>query len=84
MQVLCKPTDASADIYCPVCKKGFDLFWERTSRSHRADLMPMIEQVLREQHDGPEGSTHPEAAFNVPSWAGQPQFSAAALLGGAY
>jgi hypothetical protein len=84
MQVLCKPTDSTADIYCPVCEKGYNLFWERTSRSRRAELMPAVLQALREQHDGPVGSTHSELAFNVPTWAGQPEFSAAALLGGAY
>jgi hypothetical protein len=26
---------------------------------------------------------HPEAPFTVPSWSGAPQFSGAALLGGA-
>ena len=84
MQVLCKPSDVTPDILCSICGKGFELFWERTSRSHRAELIPLIQQALRDHHDGPEGSTHPEAAFNIPSWAGQPQFSAAALLGGAY
>jgi len=84
MQVLCKSTDTPADIYCSICNKGFNLFWERTWQSHRADLIPLIQQVLHDHHNGPEGSTHPEADFNVPSWAGQPQFSAAALLGGAY
>jgi len=84
MQVLCKPTTASADIYCPVCKKGYNLFWERTSSARREELMPIIQQALRDQHDGSEGTAHPDAAFNIPNWSGQPEFSAAALLGGAY
>lgn len=83
MQVLCKPTNASPDIKCPVCGQGFLLYWERSSRDQQDDTLPNILQVLREHHNRLDFTTHPGSPFNIPSWSGLPQFSAAALLGGA-
>ncbi|WP_263366853.1 hypothetical protein [Edaphobacter bradus] len=80
MQVLCKPSDSSADLYCPICGRGFLLYWERSSRDQQEVTLPEIQQTVRDHHSG---DGHPEAAFNIPSWPGLPQFSAAALLGGA-
>ena len=87
MQVLCKPSDSSnspADVYCPICGRGFLLYWERSSRDQQAITLPEILEALRSHHTGAATNTpHPESAFNIPSWSGLPQFSAAALLGGA-
>lgn len=83
MQVLCKPCESSADLQCPICGRGFQLYWERTSREQQLDALREIQQTLRDHHTCPAG-THPDSAFTIPPWSGQPQFSAAALLGGAF
>ncbi len=83
MQVLCKPSDETPDLRCPVCNKGFLLYWERSSHEQRLAALPDIRQALREHHEDLNFLTHPGPAFNIPSWSGLPQFSAAALLGGA-
>ncbi|WP_260703040.1 hypothetical protein [Edaphobacter flagellatus] len=86
MQVLCTPSDATADVQCPVCHQGFRLFWERRDLADQQATLPKILNELREQHEdlAADAAPHPAAPFNIPSWAGQPQFSGAALLGGAY
>jgi hypothetical protein len=84
MQALCTPTDNSADVKCPVCSKGFRLFWERNSKNDQLAAIPAIVKQLRAHHDQAQNAAHPETAFNVPSWSGMPQFSGAALLGGAF
>lgn len=83
MQALCKLTDNSPDILCPVCGKGFRLYWERSSYVHQQAALPEIQQALRDHHKENPFAQHPQVPFNVPSWSGLPQFSAAALLGGA-
>ncbi|HMF54454.1 MAG TPA: hypothetical protein VK593_08900 [Edaphobacter sp.] len=83
MQALCKASDHSPDVTCPICGKGFHIYWERTSRTQQDAALPAIQLALREHHDHPETATHPSLPFTVPSWSGLPQFSAAALLGGA-
>jgi hypothetical protein len=86
MQVLCKPSDSVIDIdlYCPVCGRGFQLYWERTDRLQREQTLTEVREALREQHTSSSTcSAHPESAFNIPGWSGLPQFSAAAILGGA-
>lgn len=83
MQVLCKPSDKSPDVSCPVCGKGFRLYWERSSSVQQTATLPKIHEALREHHDVADSPCHPEKDFNIPSWSGLPQFSAAALLGGA-
>jgi hypothetical protein len=67
-----------------VCGKGFHIYWERTSRDQQFATLPSIQQALREHHDDPQTAAHPNIPFTVPNWSGLPQFSAAALLGGAY
>ncbi|MBS1799935.1 MAG: hypothetical protein JSS95_08940 [Acidobacteria bacterium] len=84
MQALCSPTEIAPDVKCPVCKKGFRLFWERTDRHDQLAALPEILKALREHHLEDAAPHHPETPFNVPSWPGLPQFSGAALLGGAY
>ena len=84
MQVLCKLSDSSSDVNCPVCGQGFLLYWERSCRIRQEDARHSIRQALQEHHDDlTNAGAHPQAAFNIPSWSGSPQFSAAALLGGA-
>ncbi|HMG02067.1 MAG TPA: hypothetical protein VK596_02985 [Edaphobacter sp.] len=85
MQALCTPTETTPDIYCPVCRKGFRLFWERRSeRDQQAALPGIIEQLRAHHEDTGAENLHPKTAFNIPAWSGLPQFSGAALLGGAY
>ncbi|HMH14316.1 MAG TPA: hypothetical protein VK578_14535 [Edaphobacter sp.] len=86
MQVLCKPSNSStrSDVHCPVCNQGFLLYWERSCPNQQKDTRHSIQQALHDHHlDTTDTAAHPEAAFNIPSWSGSPQFSAAALLGGA-
>jgi len=83
MQVLCKPSQDRCDVECPVCGQGFVLYWERSSVAQQEGARPEIQQALREHHAAGRGPAHPDTPFNIPSWAGLPQFSAAALLGGA-
>lgn len=83
MQVLCTPSESSPDIYCPICFKGFRLFWERTDQAAQQERLPDVYDELRDHHEGSPFVAHPEAAFNVPEWSGLPQYSGAALLGGA-
>ena len=82
MQVLCAPSETSPDIYCPVCSKGFRLFWERTSIADRQAMLPDISSELRQHHADLAPVAHPETPFTIPAWSGLPQFSGAALLGG--
>jgi len=83
MQVLCAPNESSPDIYCPICFKGFRLYWERTDRDAQREHLSDVYDELREHHEGSPLVAHPEDGFNVPDWSGQPQYSGAALLGGA-
>ncbi len=83
MQVLCHPSDTNSDILCPVCKQGFRLFWERNDIELQEAALPGIFDELREHHSQNADAPHPETPFNIPTWSGLPQFSAAALLGGA-
>src|ERR1700731_1426747 len=36
MQVVCKPSQTSSDVLCPVCGEGFLLYWERTCRNEQS------------------------------------------------
>ena len=82
MQVLCAASEDSPDIKCPVCQKGFRLYWERPHTCEQRAQLPDIFRALREHHL--RSNDHPSASFNIPNWAGLPQFSGAALLGGAW
>jgi hypothetical protein len=82
MQALCQPTDHTADVHCPVCDKGFRLFWERTSKDDQKAALPNVLKQLRAHHE--KGESHPDSSFNIPDWGGNPEFSGAALLGGAF
>ena len=85
MQVLCKATNATADVCCEVCGQGFLVFWTRTSAEERDKRRQEVLDELRAQHvDGVStAAAHPAGGFNLPEWDGDPSVSAAALLGNA-
>jgi hypothetical protein len=83
MQVLLRKSTTRQDILCPACNQSFRVYWERTSPAERQTMRAIVEAELRHQHAAdPTSSAHPEIPFNLPDWAGPPQFSGAALLGG--
>lgn len=82
MQVLCKGTNGNSEVQCCVCGQGFVMFWERQSRTERAEAVHEIQETLRNHHrnhPGPEA--HPSGGFLVPEWNGPIAYSAAAMLG---
>ena len=84
MQVLCKSSNETADTCCSVCGQGFALYWERQTRSERAQALREIDKELRKHHynqAGPEA--HPTRVVLVPEWKGHVAFSGAAILGNA-
>jgi hypothetical protein len=84
MQVLCKSTNGHSEICCSLCGQGFALYWERQSKTERAQALREIEKALRShhlKHAGPEA--HPTRGFLVPEWTGPVAFSGAAVLGNA-
>ena len=84
MQVLCKASNTASDIRCSICGQGFLVYFTRTSPQERDQRRSEIQLALREHHlTSNHLSAHPLEAFNLPAWSGAPQFSAAALLGGA-
>ena len=84
MQVLCKASATAGDVQCNVCGQGFLVYWTRTSPEERAEGLQSILDALQAQHHGADTSNaHPQVAFNLPAWAGDPRFSAAALIGNA-
>ena len=85
MQVLLRKSDESDDLRCDMCGQGFRVYWERRSAAEEEQARTMIQEELRQQHSVSSvlsAAVHPDSPFNVPSWAGAPQFSGAALLGG--
>ena len=77
-------TDENGEIVCSVCGQQYKLYFERPSHADREQAMAMVEQALTKHHLTDEGPTaHPQKLFNVPEWSGPPEWSAAALLGGA-
>ena len=84
MQVLCKASNTGSDVRCNICGQGFLVYFTRTSVQERAQRRSEIQQALRDHHMSSDHSTaHPTQGFNLPAWSGEPQYSAAALLGGA-
>jgi hypothetical protein len=84
MQVLCKTSSEHAETSCSVCGQGFALYWERQTKTERAQALKEIEKTLRSHHynqSGPEA--HPTRGFLVPEWKGPVAFSGAAILGNA-
>jgi hypothetical protein len=82
MQVLCKSTDGNAETHCCICGQGFVMFWERQSRSERAEALREIQQALRSHHHDKAGpDAHPSTGFLVPEWSGPIAASGAAILG---
>ena len=84
MQVLCVPTEECGECVCAICGKQYKLYFERPSREDREQAIAQVLRTLARQHGEDEGrAAHPQKPFNVPEWSGRPEWSAAALLGGA-
>ena len=84
MQVLCKSSNEQPDTCCSVCGQGFVLFWERPTKTERAQALREVEKTIRSHHynqAGPEA--HPNRGFVVPEWKGRVAVSGAAILGNA-
>lgn len=82
MQVLCKGTKGNAEMHCCVCGQGFVMFWERQSRSERAEALKEIQKTLRNQHRNQRGpEAHPTGGFVVPEWNSSVSASRASILG---
>ena len=84
MQVLCKASNTGSDVRCSICGQGFLVYFTRTSAQERTERRREIQHALRNHHKASSHATaHPTSGFNLPEWTGNPQYSAAALLGGA-
>jgi hypothetical protein len=84
MQVLCKSSELAIETQCKVCGLGFALFWERQTRTERAEAMRQVDKALRLHHrDGLGPHVHPVKGFLVPEWDGPVAYSSAAILGSA-
>jgi hypothetical protein len=87
MQILLRKSETRHDLQCTICNQGFRLYWERPSQAERETMRAIIAAELRRHHDAEHANdktsaAHPSTPFNLPEWAGAPQFSGAALLGG--
>jgi hypothetical protein len=81
MQVLCQSTDGNAETNCCICGQGFVMFWERQSRSERAEAVCEIQRTLRSHHRGKSGhEAHPAGGFLVPELNGAVAASGVAVL----
>ena len=84
LQVLCMATEEGGEVVCSVCGQSYKLYFERPSQADREEAAAIVMQALASHHLADEArSAHPQRAFNVPEWSGSPEWSAAALLGGA-
>ncbi len=84
MQVLCKSSDQDVETRCSVCGQGFVLYWERHTRTERAEALKEIQKTLQKQHSHQsDKAAHPDRGFLVPEWNGPIAFSGAAILGNA-
>ena len=82
MQVLCKSSNGNSETHCCVCGQGFIMFWERQSRSQRAEAIKEIQMTLRHQHRNQRGlEAHPNGGFLVPEFKGSDSGSGASVLG---
>jgi hypothetical protein len=84
MQVLCRKTKGNAEFHCCVCGQGFVMFWERQSRSERAEIMHEIQETMRRHHrtaPGPEA--HPLDGFLAPQMVGSLEMAGVGVTTGA-
>ncbi len=59
------------------------MFWERQSRTQRAEAQREIQEALRRHHRDHSGAqAHPKAGFLVPESSGIFAFSGAPMMGG--
>jgi len=77
-------SEENGEIICSVCGQSYKLYFERPSLADREQAVALVMQALMDHHLTDEGrDAHPQKPFNVPEWSGAPEWSAAALLGGA-
>jgi hypothetical protein len=77
-------SEETGEVTCSVCGQRYKLYFERPSPADREQAIAVVLQALMDHHVTDEGpSAHPQRPFNVPEWSGAPEWSAAALLGGA-
>ena len=82
MQVICKVTSSAADVCCSVCGQGFALYWERHTRTERAQALREIGKTLRSHHSSKSGpEAHPQRGFLVPEQTGPMPVSGASVMG---
>lgn len=72
----------AGEIRCPICGQGFLIFEELAAHASQFEGRRIIQQALRSQHteQGTLYHAHPESTFDIPSWRGEPPFSASASL----
>ncbi len=72
----------SSEVRCPICGQGFLIFEELAAHASQIESRRIIQQTLRSQHtaQGRLSNAHPENTFDIPSWRGEPPFSASASL----
>jgi hypothetical protein len=84
LQVLCIATEECGEVICKICGATYKLYFERPSQADRDQAVELVMQTLTDHHASENGrEAHPQKPFNVPEWSGAPEWSAAALLGGA-
>jgi len=82
MQVLCKSADGVAEAHCCVCGQGFVVFWERETRTERAQGLSEIQRTLLNHHRSRKGpEIHPTGGFHVPARNYSAAISGVAILG---
>lgn len=72
----------TTDVRCPICGQGFLVFEELAAHASLIESRRIIQKALRNQHisQGKLANAHPETTFKIPSWSGEPPFSASASL----
>lgn len=82
MHLVTHQSRLSTDIRCPICGQGFLIFEELAAHASQFESRRLIQQALRDQHtsQGRLAGAHPATNFDIPSWQGEPPFSASASL----
>ncbi|GGA71775.1 hypothetical protein GCM10011507_24230 [Edaphobacter acidisoli] len=82
MHLVAHQPKLSGEIRCPICGQGFLIFEELAAHASLFESRRIIQQTLRSQHtsQGRLANAHPENTFDIPSWQGEPPFSASASL----
>lgn len=82
MHLVAHHAKLSSDVRCPICGQGFLVFEELAAHASQIESRRIVQQALRDQHtsQGKMNGAHPSAMFDIPSWRGEPPFSASASL----